>query len=364
MTDVAPRIPVSRIPNKLNFAVSQNTDSLMGSCRQRLASNAPGAINKARIPRMPSLNGAKNKRKNNSTPHDVRRIQFAPRTPITPLTPITPATPVNEPMVYGTSDRNVPMSLEASDNESMALVSPATPIEPMTADLAIDALTRMYDGCLFLTICSKPHFQLMFLSEDNHRLQWYTHIGGELDRLHSLPLEEVIDVKYLDVVFLIKHKKGLLKLGATNSDDLYYWFIGLKTLMQPDFMGSQVLVVPPQDKKSFIPRLTELYGKIEEKKEVAVVKVKKQRKQRKNSFRSKSAIVSTIPFVPPKSSRPESTPPVQDVKIVPQSKNIVPRPVSSVPKLCALKLSSAQPPFPVPVPHGPKRMWVRKKCKN
>jgi len=219
----------------------------------------------------------------------------------------------------------------------MALVSPPTANDIFETE-AVDALTIMCDGCLFLTISPKPHFQLMFLSEDSQRLQWYTHIGGELDKLNSLLLKEIVDVKYLDVIFLIKHKKGLLKLGATNSEDLYYWFIGLKTLLQPNFNGTEVLVDPPHEKLSFIPRLTELYGKIEEKSEAESVKGKKQRKQRQNPVRKTTAPVSVIPFVAPKVSRPESTPPVDLLK--PRPKSDAPkRPASFAPKSGRLSLN-------------------------
>lgn len=220
--------------------------------------------------------------------------------------------------------------------ESMALNNPSrSPHSESSMSDVIDALTIMSDGCLFLTICNKPHFQLMFLSEDNKRLQSYNQLGGELDKLHSLPLENILDVKYLDVVFLIKHKDGLIKLGATNSEDLYYWFVGLKTLLQPSFRGNQVLVVPPAEKKSFIPRLTELYGKmscLEKPKTNVAPNVKKQRRQRQNPIRKAApkSLVSTIPFEVPKTSRPESTPPVHDLSV---ARPPVPRrPASSFPK--------------------------------
>lgn len=220
--------------------------------------------------------------------------------------------------------------------ESMALTTPSSTSRPESSmSDVIDALTIMSDGCLFLTICNKPHFQLMFLSEDNKRLQSYNQLGGELDKLHSLPLENILDVKYLDVVFLIKHKDGLIKLGATNSEDLYYWFVGLKTLLQPSFRGNQVLVVPPAEKKSFIPRLTELYGKmscLEKPKANVAPNVKKQRRQRQNPIRKAApkSLVSTISFEVPKTSRPESTPPVHDLSVPRPS--VPRRPASSFPK--------------------------------
>jgi len=379
---------------------------------------------------------------NTYTRQAARDTSFNSNTPITPDTPYTPSTPYTQQNISPIlNDRNEPTvqriaefsnckkelldnegnrarskirgstSFELNKNqgksmklpfESMSLVTPSPPSSPCTpmAD-AIDVLTIMSDGCLFLTICHKPHFQLMFLSEDNQRLQWYTHLGGELDKLHSLLLEDIVDVKCLDVIVLIKHKKGLLKLGATNSEDLHYWYVGLTTLMQPDFRGTEVLVAPPAEKKSFIPRLTELYGKMScptcetktKKKDDDTSNVKKQRRQRQNPVRKATTLFSTIlPYVTPKASRPQSSPPVQDVNM-PRPK-VPRRPASSFPKPpnssalqvampCPNSRQEKLPPnsrekeLPLPhtlkeklpppntrpsacIPRGSKTMWVRK----